>query len=141
MFYCGVGMRKNFSKHWKSSKQPRKQRKYRFNAPLHIRRKMLSAHLDKVLREKYNTRAFPVRTGDVVVAMRGKFKNKKGKVVKVDLKKLKIYVDEFKTKKATGQEVYVPIDPSNVKIVELNLSDKKRLKRLESKKKERGDKK
>jgi len=34
-------MKKIFSTHWKASKQPRKQRKYRAKAPLHIKRKFL----------------------------------------------------------------------------------------------------
>ncbi|MCW1309534.1 MAG: 60S ribosomal protein L26, partial [Candidatus Nanoarchaeia archaeon] len=36
---------KYWSKKWKSSKKPSKQRKYRYNAPLHIRRKFLSVNL------------------------------------------------------------------------------------------------
>ena len=42
-------MKKIFSKHWKSSKQPRKQRKYRAKAPLHIKRKLLNVNLSKEL--------------------------------------------------------------------------------------------
>ena len=43
---------KEFSKSWVSSKKPGKQRKYRINAPLNIKRKFLSVHLSKELREK-----------------------------------------------------------------------------------------
>jgi len=42
-------MKQKFSTTWKASKQPRKQRKYSANAPLHIKRKMLSANLSKTL--------------------------------------------------------------------------------------------
>lgn len=129
-------MKKKFSRSWISSKQPRKQRKYRYNAPLHIRQKLLAAHLSKKLREEYGRRSFPIRKGDKVRIMRGKYKGLQGSVIRVDLKKLKVYVDCAKRKKVSGQEVYVPIDPSNLEIVELNLEDKKRLKRLKEKKKE-----
>ena len=126
-------MKKKFSKKWISSKQPRKQRKYRYNAPLHVRQKLISAHLSKKLREELGIRSIPVRKGDRVKIMRGQFKGKEGNVTKVDLKKLKIYIDVAKRKKVSGQEVQVPIDPSNVMIIELNKEDKKRLKRIRGK--------
>ena len=49
-------MKNKWYKNWKSSKQPRKQRKYRRNAPLHIRNKMMRAPLSKELRDKYKIR-------------------------------------------------------------------------------------
>ena len=79
-------MKQKFSKHWIGSKQPRKQRKYRANAPLHVRHKMISANLNKDLRKKYGKRSFPLRKADNVKIMRGEFKNKTGKVASVDLK-------------------------------------------------------
>ncbi len=126
-------MQKMFSKHWVSSKQPRKQRKYRFNAPLHLRQKMISVHLDKALRKMYKKRSIPVRTGDEVIIMRGEFRKERGKVTKVDMKKLKIYIDSAKRKKVSGQEVEASIDPSNAMITKLNADDKKRQKFLRRK--------
>ncbi|MCD6381372.1 MAG: 50S ribosomal protein L24, partial [Candidatus Aenigmarchaeota archaeon] len=67
-------MEKKFSKKWVSSKEPRKQRKYRYNAPLHIRQKLVSAHLTKELRNELGIRSLPVRKNDRVKIMRGKFK-------------------------------------------------------------------
>jgi large subunit ribosomal protein L24 len=113
------------------SKQPRKQRKAIYEAPLHKRQKLVSATLSKELRKQYNRRSLPVRTGDEVKIMRGEFKGKTGKVVKVDLKKLRIYIEGVTRKKSTGEEVKVPIHPSNVMIIKLNLEDKKRQKILE----------
>ena len=121
---------KFWSKHWKSSKKPRKQRKYVYHAPLHIRHKFLSTHLSKELREKYKKRAFPVRKGDEVQVMKGKFKKKSGKISRVDLNKIKVYIDGITRKKVDGSEVQVPIHPSNLKIINLNLEDKKRIKAL-----------
>ena len=122
-------MKKEFSNKWISSKQPRKQRKYRYNAPLHLRHEMLSAHLDKQLRKDYKRRSVPLKTGDEVKVMRGSYKGKEGKISKVDMKKLKIYMDNIKKKKVSGQEVEVALDPSNVKIIKLNLDDPKRFKK------------
>jgi large subunit ribosomal protein L24 len=126
---------KFWSKFWKSSTQPRKQRKYRYNAPLHIKRKFLSAHLSKELAKKHGKRSFPLRKGDEVEVMRGDFKKKKGKVNRVDLKKSKVYVDGINVKKVEGTDVAVPIDPSNLRITDLELKDKKRLEALKKKEK------
>ncbi|OYT42228.1 MAG: 50S ribosomal protein L24 [Candidatus Aenigmarchaeota archaeon ex4484_224] len=126
-------MKKKKIKKQPKSKKPRKQRKFRYNAPLHIRRKFMSAPLSKELREKYKRRSFPIKKGDEVEVLRGEFKGKKGKVVKVDLKKGKIYIDGITRKKSTGEMVRVPIDPSKVRIISLNLSDKKRVEALERK--------
>ena len=46
-------MRNSYSPDWKSSKKPAKQRKYRANAPLHIKRKFMAAVLNKKLREAH----------------------------------------------------------------------------------------
>jgi len=113
------------------SKKPRKQRKFLYNASLHLRRKIISAHLSKELREQYKRRSFPLRKGDEVKVMRGEFKGTVGKVVKVDTKKYKVYIDAAKKKRSVGAEYLVPISPSNLMIVKLNLDDKYRLKMLE----------
>ena len=124
---------KEFSKGWNASTQVRKQRKYRYNAPMHIRRKLVSVHLDKYLRKEYKKRSLPARKGDEVVIMTGKFDGVRGKITRVDMKALKVYVDSAKVKKVSGQEVEVPIDPSNVMVTKLNFDDKKRRKFLQRK--------
>ncbi len=126
-------MKKLFSKHWKSSKQPRKQRKYLYNMPLHLKRKMLSTLLSKELRKKLEKRNLPLRKDDTVLIMRGKFKGKRGKVEKVNLKKIKVYVEGVNRVKIDGSKVYYPLHPSNLMITELNLDDKKRKAKLERK--------
>jgi len=122
---------KKYSRKWKQSKQPRKQRKYRYNAPLHVRQNFMHSHLSKELREKYNRRSFRVAKGDTVIVMRGTYKGYKGKVERVDLKKLKVYIAGLTLKKKDGSTVPIGIDPSNIMITELNLEDKKRRERLE----------
>jgi len=113
------------------SKKPRKQRKFLYNAPLHLRRKMISSHLSKELRQQYKRRSLPLRKGDEVKVMRGEFKGVVGKVVKIDTKKYKVYVDTVKKKRSIGTEYLVPLSPSNLMIVKLNLDDKYRMKMLE----------
>ncbi|MBI4018195.1 MAG: 50S ribosomal protein L24 [Candidatus Aenigmarchaeota archaeon] len=127
-------MRKKFSKAWLSSSQPRKQRKYRYNAPLHLRHKLLAAHLSRELRKEYGRRALPVRKDDEVAVITGARSGAKGKVTRVDMGSSKIYVDNVKRKKVSGQEVQLPIDPSNVVITKLALEDKERKNILERKK-------
>ena len=119
-------MKKEFSKKWIGSKQPRKQRKFRYNAPLHIRRNLMSVNLVKELRKKYGKRNFPIRKGDVVKIMRGEFKNKNGKVENVNSKKMKLIIEGIYRTKKDGTKVSVKLDPSNLQIKELELNDKKR---------------
>lgn len=47
----------------------RKNRKRHFNAPSHIRRKIMSSPLSKELRQKYNVRSMPIRKDDEVQVM------------------------------------------------------------------------
>jgi len=130
-------MKKKFSTAWKSSKQPRKQRKYVAQAPLHIKKRFVSVNLSKDLRKKHGKRNLPVKKEDVVKVMRGKFKKKQGKVLSVKLKTQKIIVEGIQVKKLDGSKVNVNLRPSNLQIIELNLEDKKRLKSKEIKTKEK----
>lgn len=126
-------MKKEFSTAWKSSKQPRKQRKYLANAPLHLRKKFVSVNLSKELRKKHDKRNIAVRKGDTVQIMRGKFKGKKGKVTEVKLKISKILIEGIQVKKQDSSKVNIKMQPSNLQIIELNLEDRKRNKTLEKK--------
>ncbi len=116
-----------------TSKQARKQRKWRANAPLHKRQKMVSAPLSKELKQKYSKNSIPVRKKDTVKITRGSMKGHTGEVVRVNLKKLKIYVHGVTSKKTDGKDVERPIDPSNVQIVEISDEDKKRREMLSRK--------
>ncbi|MEM2136413.1 MAG: 50S ribosomal protein L24 [Candidatus Methanomethylicia archaeon] len=118
--------------YWKTrSKKPSKQRKASLKAPLHKRHKLMSAPLSPELREKYHRRSFPVRKGDSVLIMRGDFAGLEGKVMKVDLKKVRIYVEGATRKKADGTTIYANIHPSKVIITKLDLSDRLRRENLE----------
>ncbi len=123
-------MKQKFSIKWKKSKQKRKQRKYRFKAPLHIKHKMLSSNISKELRKKYGKKSIPLRKNDIVKIMRGKFKKKKGKIIMVNLKKQWAYIEGIQKSKKDGSKVNIPLNASNLQIQELNLEDKKRMKKI-----------
>jgi large subunit ribosomal protein L24 len=121
---------KEFSKEWISSKKPKKQVKYRANAPLHIKRKFMAAKLSDEAAKKHGIKRIEVRKGDKVRIMRGQFRGKTGKVSRASLIKTKIYVEGIERAKTEGSKAFYPIHPSNVMIIELNTDDKKRLKRV-----------
>ena len=108
------------------AQQPRRQRKARYNAPLHIRHKFMSAPLSEELRDKYGKRSLPLRKGDMVKVMRGDDKGKEGKVRSVDLKNEEITVEGVVVARSDLSEVPRPIHPSNVMITKLELKDKLR---------------
>ena len=108
------------------SRQPRKQRKSYFNAPLHLRQKLVTAPLSKELRERYGVRNLPVRKGDKVRIVRGDFRGKEGEVVKVDLGKYRISIDGVVIEKTDKTPVFRPVHPSKIEIVELKLDDWRR---------------
>ncbi len=104
---------------WKSSKKPRKQRKFLANAPLHLRKKFVSINLSKELRKKQGKRNIPAKKGDKVKIMRGKFKGKQGKILGVNLKNSKIIVEGIQKTKQDGSKVNIRLEPSNLQIIEL----------------------
>jgi len=110
--------------------QPRKQRKMRYNAPIHRRRKMIASHLAEELMLKYNKRSVTVKKGDTVKIIRGGLKGHIGKVASVDTKKMKITMEGATIAKADKSQVARPIDPSNVIITHLDLSDPWRSKKI-----------
>ena len=54
-------MKSTWSRSWVRSVQPRKQRKYVYNAPSHILKKLMSAPLTKELRKQFGKRNLTVR--------------------------------------------------------------------------------
>jgi large subunit ribosomal protein L24 len=119
----------DWSSAWKSSKKPKKQRKYVKNAPKHMQGAQLGSHLSPELRKKYNTRAMRVRKGDRVKVMVGTFKGKAGKVDRIDTKKQRVFVSGIEILKKDGSKALYPVKPSNLMIQDLDLSDKRRIKK------------
>ena len=113
------------------TRQPRKQRKRTAEAPLHERHRQVHATLSDELRERYGTRSVRVNAGDTVEVLRGDGAGMEGEVMEVDLKSTKVTVEEVVQEKADGEEVPLPIDASNLRVTDLDLSDDRRKARLE----------
>jgi len=121
---------KPFSPSWKASASPRKQRKYRARLPLHLRRKLMHAVLSKELRKKYRRRSFTVRRGDKVRVMRGRSRSREAKVERVDYRNERLELTGIERTKKDGAKLLAPVHPSNVMIIELDVSDKLRKQKL-----------
>lgn len=117
------------------SSKPKKSRKNAITAPLHQKAKMLAGHLSERLRKELGTRSIPLRKNDLVKVVRGSFKGKEGKIIRLDRVKGKIFVEKIVRKKSDGAEFEVAIDPSKIIVRELDSSDNKRLKKYKSVKK------
>jgi large subunit ribosomal protein L24 len=114
------------------SKQPHKQRTRTERAPLHKRGKQLHATLSDELRDEYETRRTRVNAGDTVEVLRGDHAGETGEVLRAILEDGTIHVEDVTIETADGEEVPRPLDPSNVRITELDLEDERREARLES---------
>jgi len=127
---------KKFSLAWNASRSKRKQRKFRFTSPLHIKHKLMNAQLSEDLRSKMKTKSLPVRSGDEVRVMRGKFRGKTGKVKNIQLKKTRLHIEKLQTQKKDGTKLDVWFHPSNLQIIAMNTEDKMRTKNAVEVKKE-----
>ncbi len=114
------------------SAQPRRQRRFRFNAELHQRQHFVHAHIDEALKKKLGIKRNTVQIskGDSVKVVSGSKKGTTGKVTKVNLRKGRVLIDSLMRKNAKGKESGVPISVSNVYITDLVLTDKIRAAKL-----------
>ncbi len=120
-------MKTTFSTTWNHSKQPRKQRKFVKNAPLHIKRKvLLSAHLSKELQGQYGRRTITIRRGDKVRVLRGDFKGKTGVVDSISLVRGTIRIRGIEVVKKDGTKIMKSIPASNLEIIDISFDDPKR---------------
>ncbi|MCW4026434.1 MAG: 50S ribosomal protein L24 [Candidatus Bathyarchaeota archaeon] len=106
-----------------SSKSPRKQRRRIHKSPLHVRKSMLKCRLDEFLQEEYGIRSMVVKKGDLVRIMRGQFRDTEGKVTAVDYRAIRVHLESATVTKADGKEANIPIHPSNLMLVKLELDD------------------
>merc|ERR1712227_106367 len=108
------------------SSSRRKARKAHFTAPSSVRRKIMSAHLDKTLSNKYHVKSMPIRKDDEVIVVRGSHCGREGKVIQVYRKKYVIHIERVTREKSNGSTVNVGIHPSNVMITKLKLDKDRR---------------
>ena len=126
-------MKKKFSTKWKASKQPRKQRKYRHQATLHVLGRFLRAPLSKELAKKNGVKRARIVVGDKVKVMVGKFRGKEGKIEMIRLKKSKAVITGIEVSKKDGSKSRPLFHASNLMIIDLNLENKKRFKSRQEK--------
>ncbi|NPA22397.1 MAG: 50S ribosomal protein L24 [Candidatus Micrarchaeota archaeon] len=93
----------------------RTSRKKFFNTPVHKRKELVRAPVAQ--EAGIDKKRDVVKTGDTVRVLRGDHKGKEGKVVKVDRKRVRIYIEGIQRKNSQGKDVYIPIHPSNVIII------------------------
>merc|ERR1711934_804424 len=108
------------------SSSRRKSRNAHFNAPSSVRRKIMSAHLNKELIQKYHVKSMPIRKDDEVIVVRGSHRGREGKVIQVYRKKYVIHIERVTREKSNGSTVNVGIHPSNVSITKLKLDKDRR---------------
>lgn len=118
------------------SEKTRKQRKRRENAPKHKKRKMMSSMLSQELQDRWGTKSVPVIEGDEVEVMRGSFKGHIDTVAEIDRRNEKVFIEEVVVEKADESKEPFGVHASNLKIIDLDLSDPWRREKLESIKEE-----
>lgn len=120
-----------------SSKQPRKQRKQSYILPLHMRWHLFNVSLSPELRKELGIKRLIVHKGDTVRIMRGDWKGHEGKIVRVNLRRNRVFIEGVTIKKADGTDIYYPIHPSKIMIIKLGEVDKIREKIIERRAKAR----
>ncbi len=127
------------------SKSPNKQRKAQYNAPLHTKRKRVTARLQLDSNDKRfeGIRNITVRVGDTVRVVRGDYahggkrertnEQKSGAILSVDSNSGRLTIEGCTIINSNNQEEPYPIHVSNVVVVKIDESDKLRVQQLTSK--------
>ena len=105
------------------SPQPRRQRKAVFTAYLFERHRKMAVPLSRELRQRYGRRQVPVRKGDTVRILSGSYVGREERVARVDLRGYSVTLDNVTGKTADAKLKPLPIRPSHILLVRLNLSD------------------
>lgn len=100
--------------------KPDIERKKRYTAPLHKKRKFLNVNVSKELRKSkgIKSRALLVKKGDKVKVMRGENAGKTAAVASVDHNKAKVYLEGISNRNKRGMENLIPFEPSNLQLIE-----------------------
>merc|ERR1711957_1135582 len=117
-----LDLRYKMKSHTQVTSSRRKNRRAHFQAPSHLRNKLMSCNLSKELRAKHSIRSMPVRKDDEVTIVRGKNKGHNGKVTDVYRKRWCLYIEGLSKNKPNGQPIRVPIDASNCCMTKIKLT-------------------
>ncbi|HZX19688.1 MAG TPA: 50S ribosomal protein L24 [archaeon] len=114
------------------SSKPNKRRKWHHTKPLHRIQSDFAIHLSEKLRKTFGKRSIDAKKEDTVKVMRGNksFVGKQGKITAVNRHKRQVLVEGITRKKMSGTEIQIPFRPSNLMIVAIDESDKRRMKKL-----------
>ena len=127
------------------SKSPNKQRKAQYNAPLHTKRKRVTARLQLDSNDKRfeGIRNITVRVGDTVKLLEeitlmvekriGRNEAKTGAILSVDSNTGRLTIEGCTIVNSNNQEEPYPIHVSNVVVTKIDESDKLRVQQLTSK--------
>jgi len=115
------------------ARKPSTVRRRRHNAPVHIRRRYVSAPLSPNLRAEHGVRSMPVVVDDTVTITKGDRRLSEGKILRVDVKNAQVYVEGVTRSRQDGSTVQIPVKPANLMITKLNLDDQWRRRVLERK--------
>ncbi len=101
------------------------ERKKLAQAKKEKRKTLLHIHISKDLKKrmKAKKRSLLVRKGDRVRVMRGTFDGKEGKVLRVNYGRAVVFVEGISMKNAKGTEIPMPLQPSNLLLLDVNMSD------------------
>ncbi|MAG18029.1 MAG: 50S ribosomal protein L24 [Candidatus Diapherotrites archaeon] len=113
-----------------TSSKPKKQRKWHYTKPLHLQQKEFAMHLSKDLKKSIGKRSLDGRKGDTVKVMRGneKFVGKQGVITAILRQKKQVLIEGITRKRLDGTEIQVPFKASNLRIVNIEDKDNRRLK-------------
>lgn len=106
--------------------KPSTVRKQQKNAPIHIRRRYISAPLSPSLKTQYGARTMTVVENDTVTITKGDRKLAEGKVLRVNTRDCRVYIEGVTRTRLDGSTVQIPVRAENVMITKLNLDDKRR---------------
>jgi large subunit ribosomal protein L24 len=115
---------------------PRKSstvRRKRYSAPVHKKRKFITAPLSPNLRAEHGTRSMTLIVDDTVSITRGDRRFAEGKILRVDNKSCRVYIEGVTRSRLDGSTVQIPIRPENLMITRLNMDDPWRRSILERK--------
>jgi large subunit ribosomal protein L24 len=111
--------------------KPSTVRKQQKNAPIHIKRRGISAPLSPNLKTQYGARTMTVIEDDNVIITKGDRKLTEGKVLRVNTKDSKIYIEGVTRTRLDGSTVQIPTRAENVMITKLKIIERKGFKAKE----------
>merc|ERR1712126_748196 len=107
-------------------RQQDKEEKLIFNLALRRDVRLCLPGSLRTLEKKFGVNSMPICRGDEIILMRGTNLDKEAKVTQVYRKKFIIKTDTLTTKNASGMDVPIPIQPSNVMITNLNMTESRK---------------